>query len=134
MAPDTMLEAGWPAHMTTHARAIEQARSLAHLEEGWYYSPRYGSCGGPVCEDAIADTVDLIASCAAQGLPAPWPVPIPSDTPRGIDLDWDNASGLCALEWARPGVWTAYIDHVPGSPEMITTEALDAVHRELEGA
>lgn len=131
MSQDTMLEAGFPAHMTTHARAIAQARSLAHLEEGWYYSPRYGACGGPACEDAIADAVNLIASCAAQGLPAPWPVPIPDDLGR-LELEWGTEE-LCNLEWARPGVWMVFIGHVPGVPEMDTAAALDAVRSELGG-
>lgn len=130
---DTMLEAGWPAHMTEHAKAIAQARRLADTEMGWYHSPRYGSCGGPPCDDAIRDAVDLIARCAVQHVIAPWPTPFPDNDGR-LELEWPNDWHICSLEWTRPGVWTAYLEGVPDTPEMDTATAIDAVRRELGGA
>lgn len=132
MTADMMLEAGWPAQMVDHASEIEHARGLAHMEVGWYYSPRYGGIGGPAPQAAIDDAVDMIARCALLGLPAPMAFPMPTDT-CGIELDWTvHSREMCSLEWVSAGVWQVYLDGVEGTPQLATAAALECVRRQLK--
>lgn len=133
MDADTMMEAGWPAHLIDHAREIEIARGLASVEVGWYYSPRHGSIGGPAPQAAINDAVDVITMCAALGIPAPSPFPMPTDV-CGIELDWcceGHSQEMCSLEWVGPGVWQLYLDIVDGTPQFPTRTALVHVRRQI---
>jgi hypothetical protein len=111
MSPDTMLEAGWPAQMVDHAKAMAAVRRMAHLERGWYqdFSPRGGlysriTAGGPVPEVAIREACEVIAWCAAHGVAAPsvYPTPI-YDMTSGLSLEWDTPDVWA--EWLAEGVW-----------------------------
>lgn len=108
MTPDTMLAAGWPAHMLLHARAIERVASYATLERGWYCDLNRGRtkyvAGGPTSADAIREAAQVIAWCATHGIVAPsvYPTPLANMT-SGVSLEWDTPNVWA--EWVAPGVW-----------------------------
>lgn len=125
---DMMLEAGWPAHLVEHAKAIAHVRTFADMEPGWYE----GDAGGPAPQEAIDDAIDVIVQGALRfKLPAPWPFPRP-DALCGVELDWAGASEeLCCLEWAGPGMWDVYVERVTGVPRRDTHRAMYAIWRQL---
>lgn len=124
---DTMLEAGWPAHLMEHAKAIAHTRTLADMEPGWYE----GDAGGPAPQEAIDDAVDVIVRCARMRLPAPWAFPRPDDR-CGVELDWAGASDvLCCLEWSGQGRWAVYVERLFGVPFLSTPRAVFAVWCQL---
>lgn len=109
MSVDVMLEAGWPAQMTHHARAMAAVRRMAHLERGWYRDFSAAkraviTAGGPVSEVAISEACEVIAWCAAHGVAAPsvYPTPI-YDMTSGVSLEWDTPDVWA--EWLAQGVW-----------------------------
>lgn len=115
MSLDAMMEAGWPAQLVDHARAMAAVRRMARLERGWYqdFSTSAGragriaslvTAGGPVPEVAICEACEVIAWCAAHGVAAPsvYPTPI-YDMTSGVSLEWDTPDVWA--EWLAPGVW-----------------------------
>ena len=108
MDAGVMLEAGWPAHMALHARAVARVASYASLERGWYCDLIRGRtkyvAGGPAPEVAIRESAEVIAWCATHGIVAPSVYPTPmADMTSGVSLEWDTPNVWA--EWVAPGVW-----------------------------